>query len=334
MEPTPDTGKKRQRIIAIDIFKCFAVLAVLNSHLDIAYAKYSILATGGAIGDALFFFCSGFMLFQGRTVRFDNFMKRRIARIYPTVIIVAIVGALFFERNDNIISAVIFGGGWFVNCIMIYYAVLWAVKKWCMNGLKYVWLLYAAIVLASYYTWFDNHGEVSLYLDIYPVDAYFRWVFFFGAMLLGAQMGLTPNRYEFDAWTLPKLLGCICAFYGFQLFQHRLPLLVDVQYLSLVPLFGTLYYMYCFCRAPFWERIYRHKYAGQALFMIGGICLECYLIQGFFITDKYNYLFPLNIPLIMVFILLMSYIVNFLSSALGATFKSEGYDWKQYLLRK
>lgn len=56
----------KQRNIGIDILKCFAAIVITNSHMDILYPKFGALATGGAIGDALFFFCSGFTLFLGR----------------------------------------------------------------------------------------------------------------------------------------------------------------------------------------------------------------------------------------------------------------------------
>lgn len=53
----------KERNIGIDILKFFAALLITNSHMELLYGKYSILATGGAIGDVLFFFCSGFTLF-------------------------------------------------------------------------------------------------------------------------------------------------------------------------------------------------------------------------------------------------------------------------------
>lgn len=55
----------KQRDISIDILKFIAVLAITNSHMDLLYGKYGALATGGAIGDVLFFFASGFTLFLG-----------------------------------------------------------------------------------------------------------------------------------------------------------------------------------------------------------------------------------------------------------------------------
>ena len=55
----------RERDIAIDIVKFLAVLLIINSHADVMYPKLQILATGGAIGDCLFLFCSGFTLLLG-----------------------------------------------------------------------------------------------------------------------------------------------------------------------------------------------------------------------------------------------------------------------------
>ena len=59
---------KKERDIAIDIVKFLAVLLIINSHADIMYPKLQILATGGAIGDCLFLFCSGFTLLMGGVI--------------------------------------------------------------------------------------------------------------------------------------------------------------------------------------------------------------------------------------------------------------------------
>ena len=66
----------KERDIAIDIVKFMAVLLIINSHADIMYPKLSILATGGAIGDCLFLFCSGFTLLIGASnFSFGNYYK-------------------------------------------------------------------------------------------------------------------------------------------------------------------------------------------------------------------------------------------------------------------
>lgn len=317
------------RIISIDIMKLFAVLLVLNSHMEKCYYPYEFLATGGAIGDALFFFCSGFMLFMGPNLRFDNFMKKRISRIYPSVIVVSIVGCLFFNRSNDIISVLVDGGGWFVKCIMIYYILIWCIKKWLINHMNMVWTVSIIIILFWYYRFFDNEDAVSLY-----GGSYFKWVFFFLFMLQGAVMGAKFNKYRYNKWVLPKLSLSLVCFYAFFILQNNLSWMIDLQYLSIIPLMGVIYYMYLLCCAPVWKKIYENKIAGQAIFICGGLCLDCYLAQNFFLTDKLNWLFPLNIPLIMVFILGISYIINFMSSLLVQTFQNPDYDYSKCLLWK
>ena len=58
----------KERDFGIDIVKFLAVLMIINSHADVMYPKYQVLATGGAIGDCLFLFCSGFTLFWGAKI--------------------------------------------------------------------------------------------------------------------------------------------------------------------------------------------------------------------------------------------------------------------------
>ena len=54
----------KDRNIGIDILKFLAVLLITNCHMELLYGKYSVMATGGTIGDGLIFFCSGFTLFM------------------------------------------------------------------------------------------------------------------------------------------------------------------------------------------------------------------------------------------------------------------------------
>ena len=71
---------------AVVLFKFLAALLITYSHMKVLFPKYEGLVTGGAIGDALFFFCSGFTLFLGRKSNFANWYGRRVNRIYPSII--------------------------------------------------------------------------------------------------------------------------------------------------------------------------------------------------------------------------------------------------------
>lgn len=139
-----DAVKKRD--VSVDILKFFAVILITNSHMAHLYVKFSALATGGAIGDVFFFFCSGFTLFLSKQRRFDNYYKRRINRIYPTVFMWALLASVLFNNKDNMQEIIIWGGGWFVTCIMIYYVVLYFIRRFVFDYLKAVFCAFIGIV--------------------------------------------------------------------------------------------------------------------------------------------------------------------------------------------
>lgn len=92
---------------------------------------------GGAIGDVLFFFASGYTILLGRGGNFFNWYKRRINRIYPTVFAMAIISAFFLGSKANMQDVIFHGGGMFVTCIMLYYVVFWFAKRFFINHLPY-----------------------------------------------------------------------------------------------------------------------------------------------------------------------------------------------------
>ena len=113
------------------------------------YGKYSVLATGGTIGDALFLFCSGFTLFMKPMMsirEFPDWYKRRINRIYPTVLAIAVIKCTFFGGHSTINDIILHGGGWFVSCIMIYYVFIFLIGLYLR---KHINLIIVLVSLAS-----------------------------------------------------------------------------------------------------------------------------------------------------------------------------------------
>lgn len=175
----------RERNVSIDILKFMAVLFITNSHMNYVYGDYSALATGGAIGDVLFFFVSGFTLFMGRAGSFDAWYKRRIRRIYPSVFGWAIVALLFGLRSISI-ADILKGGGEFISAIMIYYVLLYFIRKYAMDRLPQVFAVSSAIVLLWYIFLFPEKSDVLMYKRL------MRWPCFFLFMLMGAIVGRKP----------------------------------------------------------------------------------------------------------------------------------------------
>ena len=331
--------KAPPRDISIDILKCIAAIMITNSHMDILYGDYSYLATGGEIGDALFFFCSGYTLFLGRDMDFFNWYKRRINRIHPTVFTWALIAAVFFDQRYDMPEILIKGGGWFVSCIMIYYVVLWFIRKFLKKHLKWVFFMAATITLLWYFVL--GFGEKSGN-NMYGWN-YFKWCYYFLFMLLGSMMGLKRNLnkktdpffeglYDKHIHIIPiflKLLICIVLFFGLCWFKCQTGIGWELlQISSLIPLLGTTYYFWRLSNTKLLTQAYHHHLTGPIIRFISGLCLEIYLVQYNLFTDKLNNIFPLNLLVIFSTILVTAYLLRCLSRIWSQTFKDGDYDWR------
>lgn len=314
--------KMKQRDISIDILKFFAVLLITNSHMEPLYGEYSQLATGGAIGDVLFFFCSGFTLFLGQERRFDNYYKRRINRIYPTVLMWALMASVFFRQQYDMTYIVLYGGGWFVSCIMIYYVVLHFIRKFAFNHLKAVFFFFALLTLVWYWL-IDKPIGYNMY-----GATYFKWCHYFLFVLLGAILGSHPTQRKIDLKIdIFKLIGCIILFYCILIGGRKSEVVHNLQVVSLLPLLGSTYYFYKVCKSDALKSLYGSRIVGAIMKTISGLCLEVYLVQGVLFTDRFNRFFPFNIFMVFVIILVVAYVLRCMARWFSQTFKDGDYEW-------
>jgi peptidoglycan/LPS O-acetylase OafA/YrhL len=325
----------KQHNISIDILKFLAALFITNSHMDMLYiSPYKQLATGGQLGDALFFFCSGFTLFLGSIVAFDNWYKRRINRIYPTIFAVAIVSAVFFSANNDIVDIILNGGGWFVSCIMIYYFFLYFVHKYAIGKLPQVFLVLFVLFVAVYFLlsangWYLVEAGKSFEKNKWITQSYFKWGYFFLFMLLGSMLSVTKAGFNYRfVPDFAALMISIVLWYIILIVGKTNDLVASLQIVGLVPLLGSTFYFYKVCNSDFATRVYNNKYAGAVIKGVGGLCLEIYLIQGFLYTTSMNWLFPLNILIEFALIVVSAYLLRCFARVLSQTFKDQDYDWK------
>ena len=314
----------KERNIAIDILKFIAVFMVMNSHMEVCYPKYQFLATGGAIGDALFFFASGFTLFLGRDMRFDEWYKRRINRIYPSILAVAITAYVIWGFEENIGDILLGKRYWFIGCIMVYYVFLYPLKK--IKNEKVVNLIFigwlVVMIAAFFVVW---RGKAEPYSK-----GLYRCLLFFLFMLQGAIMGKHTEMFAFKWWHVPFFLIAIGAcFYLVHIGSGNW-----LTLLSIIPLFCSTYSLYCICNAKVFDKLYQNRIAGSIIFIISQLCLEVYLIQKFIFTDALNNLFPINVPIIMLVVIAAAYLLKILAEFISQTFRTEPYEWKKMLLYK
>lgn len=318
---------EKERDIAIDIAKFLAVLLIINSHADIMYPKFQILATGGAIGDCLFLFCSGFTLFWGGQKSFGCYYKRRISRIYPSVIMSVLFVHLISMNSTFELKEL--AGGNFIMAIMVYYVLLYFVRKYALDNIGMVLIGVTLVSLAVYILWFPYKYEVSS-KGLYGITTQYRWIPYFGAMLIGAVVGMKRKDLNYHAWwDFGKLMLCLALFYCIQFAAKIYRPVAPWQVVTLLPLMGITVYFYKWCNCDYLNRIYQSKWGNAIIMVVGGLCLESYLIQYCLFTDKMNKIWPLNLLIIVVIILLCSYIVRCMARWFAQTFRTEDYEWKK-----
>lgn len=316
---------------AIDILKCLAALLITNSHMaDLYPAPFTPLATGGAIGDALFFFASGFTISYSRGGNFYNWYKRRVNRIFPTIFAVAAIDILLFGKDPTIKDTVIGCGGWFLQCIFLFYALFWFVKRYLMDKLWLVYLINGIIVLAWYVKYWD-YNTFILYNG-----TYLRWAIFFFSMLLGASIARYERNNEITRKAIPLwmlIIGIVVllsVYYGYQLMETRIPQLKYGQLVLMPVLFAIVYCLYLFCQSNPVRRLYSKRIAHPLIYWISALCLEVYLCQKWIMpigADNIQY-FPLNVLFSLAAIIIAAYLLKITSNFLSQTFKTEDYNWK------
>ena len=318
----------KERDYAIDIVKFLAVLLIINSHADIMYPHLKILSTGGAIGDCLFLFCSGFTLFWGGQKSFGSYYKRRISRIYPSIFISVAFMHLLAMKENVLFEEFIYPRP-FIVAIMVYYVFLYLIRKYAFDKVNLILCAVGVISLIVYIFWFPYKYEVSE-RGLYGFNTYYRWIPYFGAMLIGAIVGAKREELKYhECLDFVKLMISLVLFYGIQFAAKIYRPMAPWQVVTLVPLMGIIVYFYKWCNNDWMRRIYQSKWGNAVIMIVGGLCLESYLIQLSLITDKMNGIWPLNLIIIVFVILFCSYIVRCVARWFSQTFRVEDYEWKK-----
>lgn len=313
----------------IDILMCLAVLLVVNSHCDALYPDaWRFLATGGIFGDALFFFCSGYKLALGRMDRFDIWCKRRIVRIWPSVIVWDVLAAAVFSlplTPTTLFDGWKPAGYWFLKCIMIHYAAFYLVFVVFGNRLKAAF----GLVVSGIAVWWAVAYTPDFARTMLHAPA-FEWYYLFAFTLLGgilARRGTRPRAGFLPA--AAGLVGAVGLHYGWLRLVDRVPALLPVRVLCVVTLAGVVLSLFVLVRTETLESLARNRFWGGVIALIGGLCLEVYISHSQFVTTAYNRFFPLNLAGYLAVALAAAYAIRCITRTVVQTFDRNGpYDWK------
>lgn len=289
------------------VLRAVAILLITQSHLDGLY-PVPMLATGGALGNALFFMLSGYGLAKrsphgsqaGSPGRFWPWLHRRLTRLYPSLwLTVLVLGVLAqghwqtWQWGDYLRELIYPTRFWFISAMVLFYLLIYPVltRSWLRQHLGRWLLLLAGVYLAAYVTVVD-----MAYFSVEGPGG-FKWIYYFALMRLGvhladAQDDATPPRRR-DVWALG---GCLAGFFALKAVFSQ-GWLLPAQCLAQWILLPTVVYALRVARSPRVTLAMAHPAMAPIVLFLAGTTLEIYLTQSFLYRLPWLVAlpFPLNV---------------------------------------
>lgn len=302
------------------LLRFIAICLVLNSHLDHFYPVAS-LATGGAIGNALFFMLSSFglLLSEKKSPKpYSTYLKKRFKRIYPPLWALLILLVLPIQVYHHCIDfkgvlpfliKFIYPTFWFIRALILYYILGWfLIKKY--NPKKY--FITMAVLLVAYFFIYWNFLDVSAFTI---ESGSFKMVPYAMIFLFGIYLAIHNTKIIYSGWT--DIFFFIVALASLYIHKYLMAhhLLITLQFFQQFILFVIVFYLLKICRSAFLkDRLMNMPFIGGAIKYISGITLEIYITHMILSPYMlhYHFSFPLNIVVFLPVCVMIAAALNML----------------------
>ena len=239
----------------IPFLKTLAVLLVINSHLD-AYYPISAMATGGALGNALFFILSGFCLSKPKGT-FCVWYKYRVLKVYPQTVLMSVAMYLFYTLGvHNLQSAVLFivwpTAFWFIGAIVLFYIPYYFIFENKEQLRRKFFIITIGIVILYFvgYLLLDTSIWVVENADIMKMHSYFRFIYYFYIFIMGGYIRHNIERLAYrPVINFVLTIGSVILLYGSKILMDAGILSYHMQFSNqlFVLIFAVCFLCMCLC---------------------------------------------------------------------------------------
>lgn len=324
-----------QRNLALVVMRFLAALCITQSHVAcLLPERWQVAVVGADIGDGLFFFCAGYSLYLGRTYGgFIQWYGHKAARILPPFLVMGLLTGLFFGIKSSFIDVVSCSGYWFVKAIMIYYAVLYFVKRYCQSHLQIVFGVVCVALVA--------YGLLSFpFGPYYQLWGKFRFfsVFFLPVMTLGVVVGHRDvARAAAKPWSigvsLMVMVVSLAVHFGMKIAIARgiVTQWTEFQLLTMFALMLAIYAIYeLFTNEALKKVVLRMRYPYAVVYFVASLTLEIYVVNGF-VIDRTPGVFPLNLVLAYLLMVCAAYVLKVATNATRQFISGKGIVLREML---
>lgn len=295
----------------ITFLKFIATLLITNSHLDGLYI-IPALATGGSIGNAIFFMVSGYTLniSRNRNISLSMWYLKRIKRIYPQFICICFlfcaINYKYLYGFLDIVKIFIFPTNyWFIPAIMIFYLAYYFIIK---IKIKEKFVICILLLCIPYLYIYFNHLNLSQWTI---ETGYFKWIFYFQTMLLGGF--LSDKRSIKSDKTKGWLLLIMIMFYFVCKYLINKETFIQFQIIVHIITFLIIILLYRYVRDfIIFTKFINFKITNKLIVLLSSLTLEIYLVQSFVYNNRLvkNIVFPLNILVCWILIILGAFLLH------------------------
>lgn len=326
--------EKKNISYSLSILRVIAMLMIINSHSDVLFPNnLSFLASGGAIGNELFFLISGYLFSSNGN--FIQFCIKRFIRLFiPVYIVTIILFVLNFYSFQHLksISGLIYyfvwpTDFWFVSSCFLFCMFLYFIlrsKIWKNKYTFLCFLLFIIIVNIFIYVFFIPNKSIWIIEDFrlfgnFPYKSIYSFIVFLFGYYIKDNDGYLRMRFNQKKMLLVSFSSFI-SFYCFKLLIHKNILSMDFQIVSqpLTVIFVLSFFILCLYSDKL-EQLISNLKIKRMIYAISCITLESYLIQ-FSVIDrvsKLNFYFPLNYFVSLIVIILSSFVFYKINSGIN-----------------
>lgn len=216
--------------------KAAAAILIVNSHFDRLY-PIPALATGGAIGNALFFAVSGFCL-HPVNMPLKKWFPPRIVRLYlPTALMTGVSIAAYYPFNLSVINIIhaflwptIF---WFIGAMAVFYILFFLLKR-LETSRQYTGFF--AVMLSIYiicYLQLDTSVWVIESNGLLSFEGCFKLIYYFAAMMIGKWFRIhSRNHFKRPVFYMVQIIAAFLTLYGGKYILHKRMTFMHFQFIN------------------------------------------------------------------------------------------------------
>lgn len=301
-------------IAFINYLKLVATVLITNSHFGHIWPVRA-LASGGLVGNVIFFAVSGFLLYNIK-LGFTKWFTKRFFRIYPVMaaftLFTVALGIYPLDSFQDAFELFVYPTNyiflvWLIICYCVFYIVVYLDKKY-KNFLE-------ASMAVIFFAW------VLIYILLYDKSVYrvdkvsepFILFLYIESMLLGAFFKKNQTRFgEFKISKVLITIICLITYFGSKILVSKIVALLDFQIVNQFIIFITLFYIFdlFISLETFFKKIPAR--INCCVKYISNITLQIYIVQFVIIYRFEKLAFPLNFVTVVLLILVVASLLYYL----------------------